>query len=413
MGESVFLIGEAAEVGAVQGKWQRAVLLERIERTFAHAEATGKSAQLQERATRFENTLAGAAPHWIEEATALAQTAGCEPWQVLAINCLPSDFWGTQYRPAPLTDLPQGRDVLSAYEAQGYEPMMGGDCTTFIALGEATVSGETMFHKNRDERDEIQCIYIKHLTGTHRFIGGGDIGNLGTAHLHTEDYWVGGNNTGSAIASEEFVDCALSDAHALRWLAERCASLDDIVPQMQILIDNGWLGGGGTQRGTILIFADATRGLVVEATSKRMAHQWFEESGDIIVRTNHFLLPEMVGYETKPLENSLIRYDRAVELLEAQQGLIALSTCGEVGRDRANVPDSICRNPSDNLGSCTVSTSTATISTHDDQRCQTHFRNCHPSYTHSVIVTPLDRVSDSDLVSGAHNQYWRNYRQFA
>ena len=106
----------------------------------------------------------------------MAETAGCEPWQILALNCLPSDFWGKEYRPAPLTDLPQGRDVLSAYDAQGYEPMMGGDCTTFIALGEATVSGETMFHKNRDERDEVQCLYIKHLDGCHRFIGGGDIG---------------------------------------------------------------------------------------------------------------------------------------------------------------------------------------------------------------------------------------------
>jgi hypothetical protein len=131
------------------------------------------------------------------------------------------------------------------------------------------------------------------------------------------------------------------------------------------------------------------------------------------VRSNHFVLPEMQDYALEPRPGSVARYKRAEELWQAADGHAGISTCGEIARDRANAPHAIARNPSDNLGSVTVSTSTTTISPHDDRRCATHFRNCHPSYTPAVILTPLDRVSDSDLLSGAHNQEWRFYRGWA
>lgn len=413
MGEPVYLVGAAKEVGAVQGQLQREVLRERLNRVLARAEATQSTLELQERAQRFAKVLSSAAPHWLEEAAALAVAAQCELWPLLALNCLPRDFWGREFVPAPLDLNRHATEVISAYDAQGYEPLLGGDCTTYFALGSATISGETLFHKNRDERDEVQCVYTKQIDGWQRFIGAADVGNLGTAHLHTENYWVGGNNTGSSIAPAEYQDCALTDSHVLRYLAERCRTLDDVLPMLKTLIDNHWLGGGGFERGMILLFADAQRALIVEATSRRMAHEWIEEDGAMRVRTNHFLLPPMQEFCLGAEENSVRRFERARDLWEAQEGFLVISTCGELARDREGLPHAICRNPSDHLGSCTVSTSTATISTHDDRRCQTHFRNCHPSYTHTVILTPLDRVSDSDLVSGAHNQHWRNYRGWA
>ncbi|MDF2439606.1 MAG: hypothetical protein JWN98_590 [Abditibacteriota bacterium] len=413
MGEPVYLVGEANEVGAVQGQLQREVLRERLDRLLARAALTQSTLELRERAQRFGRVLEQATPHWLEEAQSLAAAAGCELWSLLALNCLPYNFWGNELVAAPLELNRHATEVISAYDAQGYEPLLGGDCTTYFALGSATISGETLFHKNRDERDEVQCVYTKQVDGWQRFIGAGDIGNLGTAHLHTENYWVGANNTGSSIVGSEYEDCALHDGHVLRYLAEHCRTLEDILPALETLIENNWMGGGGVERGMILLFADARRALIVEATSRRMAHEWFEEDAAMGVRTNHFLLPEMQKFCLGPDENSARRYDRARNLWEAQEGFLVISTCGELARDRVGLPHAICRNPSDNLGSCTVSTSTATISTHDDRRCQTHFRNCHPSYTHTVILTPLDRVSDSDLVSGAHNQHWRNYRGWA
>jgi hypothetical protein len=253
MGEPVFLLGSGAEVGAVLGQWQQSVLRERIGRVLRRAEEIEAIALLQQRAERFSDCLRDVAPHWLEEAHALAKAAGVEAWQLLAINCLPGNYWpgdGALCPPAPLSGAAtagagDSDELVNAYDAQGIDPGMGGgDCTTFFGIGSACLGGETLFHKNREQWDEVQCLYIKQVDGFNRFVGGGDIGNLGTAHLHTEDYWVGANNTGSPLPPEEFEDCSLTDAHTLRYLAERCASLDEIIPAMEDLIARRRLGGG-------------------------------------------------------------------------------------------------------------------------------------------------------------------------
>lgn len=411
MGYPVFLVGEASEVGATQGELQSAVLRERIERALRRAEEGGTMPLLRERADRFGAVLQEAAPHWLDEAQSLALASGTEQWQLLALNTLPPDFWGGRPIPAPLSDVTMTQELVDVYEAQGVEAGLGGgECTAFFALGESSISGETIFHKNREESDEVQCVYIKGVQGRHRFVGGGDIGNLGTAHLHTENFWAGANNTGSQVPPAEYHDHGMHDSHALRYFAENCRTLDDIVPATETLLENGWLSGGGHSRGSIFVFADARRGLVVEATSRRCAHQWFD--GDAMaVRTNHFVLPEMQEFAGPPHPGSVRRFERATALWTAQHGLAGLSLCGEIARDRDGAPQAaICRNPSDGASGVTVSTSSSTISTHDDRRCQTHFRNGHPGYTPGVILSPLDRVCDSDLVSGAHCQQSRNLR---
>jgi hypothetical protein len=411
MGEPVFLVGESAEIGALLGRHQREVLRERLARTLNHAERSGQSALLNERAERFGALLESAAPHWLDEARAMGAAIEAPLWQLLAINCLPRDFWGQNYVPAPLYNAATG-ELASPFEAQGYEPLLGGDCTSFFALGESTIAGETLFHKSRDERDEVQCLFIKQTQGCLRYVGGGDIGNLGIAHAHSENYWAGANNTGSPVVPGEYEDNVWNDCHVLRYLAETCESLDDIVPQLNDLIERRLLGGGAHGHGMIFLFADAARGLVVECTSRRLAHRWFEND-DMAVRTNHFILPEMQEFALEANKGSVLRYERALELWQDAEGHASIPTCGEIARDRENAPCGISRLPSDKLGSVTVSTSTTTISPHDDRRCASHFRNCHPAYTPAVILTPIDRVGDSDLLSGAHNQEWRFYRKWA
>ena len=421
MGNPVFLVGDASEVGKTQGELQREFLQERIARVLRRAENSDAISTLKMRVEKFAGVLQSSCPHWLDEANSLASASGAEAWQILAMNCLPENFWGEQmahYTPAPLLqkDIAQakrdtkGDELVNPIDAQAIDLAAGGgDCTTFFALGGATISGETLLHKNREERDEVQTAYIKQCDNRYRFIGGGEVGNLGTAHLHTEHFWAGANNTGSNVLPSEYSDCALSDAHVLRFLAENCVGLDDVVPALEELISRNHLGGGAPNAGMILLFADASRGLVIEATSRRLHAEYFEQDA-LVVRTNHFVFPEMQEYSLPAAVGSLARFERATELCEEQDGFASIAGCGEISRDRQNAPFAICRNPSDNLQSVTVSTSTSIISSHDDRRCQTHFRNCHPGYTPAIILTPLDRVCDSDLVSGAYNQQWRNYR---
>src|SRR5687767_8608375 len=128
MGEAIFLLGSAPEVGTVQGKWQQTVLNERIRRVLVRAEEIEATEILRERAERFADTLRDIAPHWLEEAGAMAAAAGTEAWQILAINCLPGNFWpgdGALSPPAPLSSAGTGDNLVNAYEAQGIDPGMG------------------------------------------------------------------------------------------------------------------------------------------------------------------------------------------------------------------------------------------------------------------------------------------------
>jgi len=417
MGQAIYLTGAAAEVGTKQGQLQRQYLVERAERLARrmHAAALDKST-FAIRLDAFEQCLESAAPHWLEEAQATADAAGLECWQLLLFNMALPELAQQQYEAPPLVarTLEEARagdrGIVNPYEAQGTDPAMGeGECTSFFVLGDATTAGETLLHKNRDSYDEVQQIYIKHIDGQHRFVGSADVGNLGTAHLHNEDLFAGANNTGSPLHEEHYQQNALNDCHVLRYVGEKCADMEEIIPCLQELQARHWMSGGGHQLGSIFLFADARRGLIVEATSFHFEYQWFEDD-NVEVRANHFEFPAMQQYCNGALPGSAERASRAREILEPLEGLMDISTCGEVSRDRVNAPYAICRNPSDAWETVTVSTATATISPHDDRRSQTHFRNGHPGYCPPVILSPLDLVSDSDLVSGAHCDHWRGFR---
>ena len=408
MGEAVFLSDTAREIGALQGAWQSRVLAERIARTLRRADTTSQTETLRMRAENFARVLAKFCPHWLEESEAMAHEIGAESWQLLALNSLPPGFWAREYSPPPLQQSALS-DEVDVYEAQGIEAGLGGECTAFFALGEATLAGETLLHKNRDERDEVQCVFIKKVDDKFRFVGAADIGNFGAAHVHSENLWAGANNTGSKVMAGEYADCALSDSHALRFFAENCRDLDDIPEACETLASSGALGGGGFECGSIFLLADSSRALIIEATSRRMAHRFF--SGDEAeARTNHFLFEEMREYSQAPVIGSETRLERARELLGSADGTLNIPLCREIARDRKNAPHALCRNVEDGLDSVTVSTATATISSHDDRRCSTHFHDGHPRFCPVVIASPLDSVSDSDLLSGAHNQRSRALR---
>lgn len=419
MGQAIYLRGSAAEVGNLQGELQKSCLLERATRFDKMMDAAGvHKSTFMPRIEAFTQCLLTVAPHWLEEAQALSKSAGIELWQLLLWNLDLPELQKTPYLAAPLTpkDLQTARagdeGIVNPYEAQGTDPGMGeGECLTFFALGDSTTAGETLLHKNRESRDEVQNIYIKQMDGFRRFVGSGDLGNLGAAHLHCEELFAGANNTGSPLIENQYQENALNDCHVLRYIGENCASLDEVIPCLQDLQSRHLVGGGGYGLGMILIFADAERGLIVEATSRHLEHQWFEEEG-ITVRANHFEFLEMQKYCSGVLPGSETRAERARELLEPLDGLMDIATCGEIARDRENAPHGICRNPSDNQGTVTVSTATATISAHDEHRCQTHFRNGHPAYCPPVILSPSDIVSDSDLTSGAHCNHWRGFREW-
>ncbi len=71
----------------------------------------------------------------------------------------------------------------------------------------------------------------------------------------------------------------------------------------------------------------------MEATSRRLASQWFEDDA-MAVRTNHFLFPEMQQWALPASINSTARYQRATSLWLAQRSYASIPCCGEIARDR-------------------------------------------------------------------------------
>lgn len=408
MTESVSLFGSSRHVGHIQGTLQRKVLQERIGRIMRRAEATHAMSTLRDRAHRLGENVALVAPHWLEESEALCKAAGIELWQMLALNSLPLAFWQQAYfPPSYATGEPAHEALLSKTPPS---PHAESECTAFLALGSATQNGVTLFHKNRDERDEVQWMGAKGLDDCHAWIGGSDIGHLGIAQLYAAGNWAGANNSGSQIPAHEYVDCAFNDGHILRYLAERCADLDDILTALEDLLARQLLGGAGVNVGMIFLFADATRGLAVECTSRRMAHEWFSGS-TIGARTNHFLLPEIQERALPATSGSLRRLERAREMLNTHKNCVTVDLCHAIACDRAGAPEAgIARNPSDDLGSVTVSAATAALSEDDAKSSQVYFYNGHPHYAPCVPLAPQERQSQMEWVSGMDNQFWRAQR---
>jgi hypothetical protein len=382
----ICLTGDAAAIGKLQGELQRPFLEDRAARfermTYA---AQLNESTLRKRAARFAESLSQIAPHWLEETTALARAAGLEAEQLLSWNATQPELEKRSYLPASIEN--------------------AGECTTFFALGESAANGETVFHKNRESVDEVQTVFIKQSGAAQRFVGSADIGNIGTAHLLNEKGIAGANNTGSLVAPEHVSADGLDDCHLLRYFGETCANLDEIIPCLEDLLARNLVRGASSNTGMILIFADASRGLLIETTAHHFNHAWIK--GDAIAtRTNHFVFEEMRALSAGEHPGSELRDMRAREML-AQTPKLDIARSVEIACDQQNAPHAICRNPSDAQGTVTVSTSTSIIG---DGDCRMTIYNGHPAYAAPVTLSPRNSTCPNKLISGLHNQYYRRLR---
>jgi len=334
-------------------------------------------AEVQTNVSALESLLAEAAPHWLEEIDGISETTGIDRTDQLAINCLPDGFWDA--------------------------PDDAHHCTSFLAVGSASKTGETVLHKNRDERDWVQTVHVKQIAGANRYLGGVDVGNVGLAQFVNEHGLCGANNTGSHIKADESIDGKLNDCLMTRLIAEKARSCEDALGIVEDLIGRGLCSGAGTNRGIIFLFADRDRGLIVECTSKHTAHEWIDDG--LGVRSNHFLCPEAQDWISQPVkDNSRRRYERACELVLPHEGQITSELFAQVSRDHTAGPDSICTDNHEHFW-MTVSGFTHTIRrAHTDLLSVTWICNGN---TRNACYFPVHLgVLDNspDLVSGAHNE---------
>ncbi len=266
---------------------------------------------LAERAGTFRRFVERIAPDWLDETEAMAKAAGVQTEDILLLNALPAGFWGEQ----------------------------GGGCTACVVLPDRCANGATLLHKNRDVRNETQDYFVRRAADGTQYLASRDVGSLGIAHLHSSRGLAGGNNTGSRIPEAEIRHCGLACPHLLRLVAERAGSCDEALAVLEDAVAREVAGGSGSVRGTIFLFAEPGKAMVVEMTSRRLAHAELREG--LLLRTNHFLLPDMVPFRSEaPDANSRCRLDRGQQLLGQRQ--IGPQDLATMARDHTAGPDSIC-----------------------------------------------------------------------
>ncbi len=313
MGRIVRIEGEPREAGRCYGELAGGILRDRIAEMWQVSQASQWGpATLDERGERFRRYVERIAPEWLDEAEGMAAGAGINVSDIFAINALPRGFW----------------DATK------------GGCTSALVVGSASATGATLLHKNRDLVNAPQDFHVRRTPDGRQLFVSRDAGTLGFGHFHSDRALAGANNTGSWIKPEELRECGLACTHLLRLVAERAADCDEALAVLEDAVAKEVAGASGGCRGMIFLFADPGKGLVVEMTSRHMAHR--EVRDQALVRTNHFLLDEMQQYVSEaPQQNTLRRCARAHELLDPLPN-VNLADLIRLSRDHNDGPDSIC-----------------------------------------------------------------------
>ena len=361
MSDRILLDSDPREAGRCTGALVAGRLRDLVSRMWAQSEtAHCGPTQLDERGERFRAFVGRIAPEWLDEAEAVGAAAGVNPSDIFVLNALPGGFWSP---PA-------------------------GNCTSCLVVGSASATTDTLLHKNRDLLDSIQTFHVARLAGGGQVFASRDVGNIGIGHFHSDRPLAGANNTGSPLVEGELRDCGLTCCHLLRLVAERAFSCDEAVAVLEDALAREVAGGSGGTRGMIFLFADPDRGVLVEMTSRRLAVR--EVCDDTLVRSNHFLLDEMLPFAQPPTHNTLRRAERARELLAAS-GQPNLADLQRLARDHADGPDSICCDDAEHFW-MTVSACTHVVRPQaTDPLAHTRAMMGHP---HNTLAIPVPRAID-------------------
>ncbi len=381
MGRIVRIEGSPREAGRCYGELAAAALRERVAEMWEASEGSRWGpAQLDERGERFRAFVERIAPEWLDEAEAIATAAGISVADLFALNALPPGFWK-----AP-----------------------GSGCTSALIVGEQSATGHTLLHKNRDLVNSTQDFHVRRTADGRQLLASRDMGSLGFAHFHSDAALAGANNTGSHIKPDELRDCGLTCTHLLRLVAERASTCEEALAVLEGAVAKEVAGGSGGSRGMIFLFAEPGKGLLVEMTSRRLGHREVRDA--TLIRTNHFLLDEMLPTLSEPpQQNTLRRYERAHELLDPMP-LKNLADLIRLSRDHNDGPDSIC---SDNWQHLHMTVSACTHVVRPDTADPLAHSRVQMGNTRNTIAIPIPRAIDGlpiECVDGTvHNLARRLY----
>jgi isopenicillin-N N-acyltransferase-like protein len=247
-----------------------------------------------------------------------------------------ADSTGLEY--LDLLDLNVNTDV--AY-ARASAPALGPalDCTQVLASGSATADGKTYLGKTRD----LSRGPSRHILLRREYDDGTSRAELQIAGLLTLP--IGLNHHGLALTtSGQWSPRVAPDPRRgetawhilnLQPLLRHASSVEDVIHQVR---EQPRLVGLN------LMAADRRRAVALEVTDR--AVHVHEPPAGVLVRTNHYLSPELAHLAPTRAENpgTFERFERAIALARARHGRLGRDDVWLILRDHATPPtESICR----------------------------------------------------------------------
>ncbi len=252
------LYGTPAAIGEIWGRINRDCIGRDMNEFFlAPAREAGIAREtLIERTKSFIRIAERIAPHWLDEARAIARAA-----DVL-------------------------EDLYIAFIANVYRGMfLHHECTSYAVSPEYTDGKAILFHKNRDNADRAQSAFIleSNIPGVNKFIGVTDAGVLGCSMLVNDKGLACSADTGGmAVKTPRFR--GIMNHFMKRHVAERASSCEEALAMIEEFVRKGEYAGGN-KTGTHWLFVDKTgKILEISHNSDELTHAWHAEKVYFSVR---------------------------------------------------------------------------------------------------------------------------------
>ena len=246
----VRLAGTPDEIGTIWGEINKDAIAHDIEAAYLkRAAAAGISREtLIERSAASVRIIEEIAPHWLEEARAVARAAG-----------VPEDLYVAYL------------DGVVRSRFMGEDPE---ECTSYAVSRDHARGGAIMFHKTRDNRDAPQAVYIleSSLAGINKFIAVSNATGLSGFSMMVNEKGLAGAGDYPANRKKDSSTLKLEPAPdkfrgimagtILRYIAERASNCAETLAIIEDFVGKGYYAGGKVG-GSHWLFVDR-QGTVLE-----------------------------------------------------------------------------------------------------------------------------------------------------
>ena len=246
----VRLAGTPAEIGRIWGETNKRAIAHDMDVLYLKkAAAAGISEDaLIERSQAFIRIAQEIAPHWLEEARAIARAAGVR------------------------------EDLYLSFVAGAVRNLFLHECTSYSVPRQYTLDGAILFHKTRDNTPTEQAAFVleSSLPGIHKFIAICNASRIDCCMMVNDQGLAGSADFPAHLTRKDDPNALLPEAadpqyrgimngHILRHIAERASTCAQALGIIEDLVKKGY-DAGGKVNGTHWLFVDR-RGMILEVSN--------------------------------------------------------------------------------------------------------------------------------------------------